>query len=75
MYAYYIHIYSFISWSCLNLIRFIMLLVSSVVIPVSRNLLATYRGNPDQAWWNDIVLKQSNVEQVGGTYEISKHRT
>jgi hypothetical protein len=31
---------------------------------VYKNLLKTYLGQPDQRWWNDIVLRQSNVEQV-----------
>jgi hypothetical protein len=36
----------------------------SIVGPVYQNLLNTYLGQPHQQWWNDIVLRQSNVEQV-----------
>ena len=36
-----------------------------IVAPVYQNLLNTFLGKPDKAWWNDIVLRQAKVEQVG----------
>ena len=36
----------------------------SIVLPVSEELLKTYQGRPKKDWWNNIVLKQSNEEQV-----------
>ena len=35
-----------------------------IVAPVYQNLLNTFLGKPDKAWWNDIVLRQAKVEQV-----------
>jgi hypothetical protein len=45
-----------------------IILCCSIVEPVYKNLLKTYLGQPDQRWWNDIVLRQSNVEQVNKTF-------
>ena len=36
----------------------------SIVLPVAEKLLSTYQGNVDKEWWNNIVLRQENVEQV-----------
>ena len=39
-----------------------------IVAPVYQNLLNTFLGKPDKAWWNDIVLRQAKVEQVGSDF-------
>ena len=45
--------------------------LDNIVKPIYEKLLETYQGNVDKTWWNNIVLRQAEVEQVGPWIKVS----
>ena len=65
----------FVCWrTVLYTYIYVYVLVYSIVLPVSEELLKTYQGTPSKDWWNNIVLKQSNEEQVQVNQSIINHQ-